>query len=108
MNYPITGTELDLSTWGQDVVRGLDHPDSVRARRLRIFAANKAETERKAKLCSAILAIEANLKTEADVVAVLHVMSSKLAKLHGPDSYLHSVVFRLDKVADSIEFPEGV
>ena len=108
MNYPITGTELDLSvsTWNQDCARGLDHPDSVRARRLRIFAANKAEADRKAKLCSAIRAIDDNLKTEADVVAILHVMSSRLAKLHGPGSYLHPVVFRLDKVADSIEFPE--
>ena len=109
MNYPITGTELDLSvsTWSKDCARGLLHPESITARRARIAAASAVEIERKAKLCSAIRAIEANLKTEADVVAVLHVMSSKLAKLHGPGSYLHPVVTGLDKVADSIEFPEG-
>jgi hypothetical protein len=97
-----------VSTWSQDCARGLAHPDSVAARRQRIAAAQAAETRRTKRLNHAHCLILENLETEVDVISLLHAVSCKLAKLHGPTSYLHPLVTQLDELADSIEFPEQV
>ena len=101
------GVKMTTSTWSQDCERGLDHPESVAARRDRIAAATKQELSRQSSLSAALNLIRGNLGANPEeVVSLLHAISSTFAKHHGPSSYAYEVVELLDEVADKIEFGE--
>ena len=89
-----------------DVARGLDHPDSVQARRARIASAKVKETNRQTDIRRACLAIRENCRTEQDVIDVLHALSGGIMSPSLRSSEIDEISQELDVMADSIEYRE--
>lgn len=92
------------STWSEDCARGLAHPVSALARQARVEEFHRGEESRKAQLTHALHLLRASLKTEAELVELLHCASSTLAPKAMHSSDLHETVEGLEALANSIEF----
>ena len=94
-----------MSTWGQDVARVLDHPDSVAGRKERIATHSKSETERLQSFNHGLRILAATLRNESELVTLLNVASSALASASVmPGSDMAENIELLDELADKIEY----
>lgn len=94
-----------MSTWSQDVARGLDHPDSVAGRKERIVAHSKSETERLQSFNHGLRILASTLRNESELVTLLSVASSALASASVmPGSDMAENIELLDELADKIQY----
>ena len=94
---------MTVSTWSQDVDRGLAHPDSVAARMNRMIAQAEARQAKERKFTHAMQLIRETVRNRSHVITALHVISSTIAEHYMQTDDMYSVVERLDALADEIE-----
>ena len=94
---------MTVSTWSQDVDRGLLHPDSVAARKARQAAQEEARQTKERKFNQAMQLIRETVSNRSHVITALHVISSTIAEHYMQTDDMYSVVERLDALADEIE-----
>ena len=93
-----------VSTWSQDVARGLDHPDSVEARRARLATAKLALVVRNADFQSCLRQITKLARSPEDAVQVLHALTAGLNSPTFKSTEIGEIVEQIDVLADEIEF----
>lgn len=96
MNAPV-------STWSQDVDRGLAHPDSVAALKARRAAQEEARQAKVRKFTHAMQLLRETVSNRSHVITALHVISSTIADHYMQTDDMYSVVERLDALSDEIE-----
>ena len=93
---------IATSTYSQDAARGHDHPVSCLLRQQRIDTAKDKRATINTEFEHALFAVRTHLQTGEQLARLLNVASAALLKGHGPSSYLHQFVGKLDELADEV------
>jgi hypothetical protein len=95
---------MQVSTFSQDVARGLTHPASVAARRERIDAHNLMAADIQRRITSVCLELRQIARTEQHVIDVLHALAGGLASPSIKSSDINELIDLLDMLADEVEY----
>ena len=93
--------------YAQDVARGLTHPDSVAARRNRIDSSHAMKTAKSERFNSLLIELAHCVRTEDDVLQVLHAVSSGLNSPAFVSIDIRDLIEEIDLVADGIEYRDA-
>ena len=104
MNALLNTSGAPVSTYSQDVARGLTHPVSVAARRERMSAHEAIATLTKQRMASLCIELRQIARTEQDVIDVLHALAGGLNTPAVKSSDTIELVERLDVFADEVEY----
>ncbi|NML84084.1 hypothetical protein [Polaromonas sp.] len=74
---------MPISTWSQDLARGLAHPESVAARQMRLAISRTAAQQREDDFECALKLLRQSVRTAGHVVQVPLAISSALKPMPG-------------------------
>lgn len=96
--------EQTTSTWGADIVRGLEHPDSSAARQARIRIANSERQLRAEKFSRACSLIRESLRTTEQLSDLLGTISATLNERNNGDTMTTQDIELIDCLADVVKY----